>query len=162
MTENIPITGIKNYELFYLVSNQYTEDELKTIKEKVNSILKKYGGQLGYSESLGKKKLAYPINKINHGYYVITEFELADPTLMKSISNDLKLDKEVLRAQLIAKPKITLMEIERQKRQRAKAAEEAKPKAEERPMAKQKESKKVDMKQLDEKLDEILKDDAII
>ena len=55
---------------------------------------------------------------------------------MKSISNDLKLDKEVLRAQLIAKPKITLKEIERQKRQRAKAAEEAKPKAEERPMAK--------------------------
>ena len=64
MTENIPITGIKNYELFYLVSNQYTEDELKTIKEKVNSILKKYGGQLGYRESLGKKKRLLCYNRV--------------------------------------------------------------------------------------------------
>ena len=158
----MPAVSGKNYELLYIVSNQYTEDDLKTIKEKVNSILQKYGGVLGFSEFLGKKKLAYPINKINHGYYVVTEFELADPTVVKTISNDLKLDKEVLRAQIIAKPKITLAEIERQKRQRARAVEEAKPKTEEKKFIKPKEVKKTAMKNLDDKLDEILSDDAII
>lgn len=153
---------MKNYELLYIVSNQYTEDELKTIKEKVNSILQKYGAVLGFSEFLGKKKLAYPINKINHGYYVVSEFELEDPTVVKSISNDLRLDKEVLRAQIISKPKITQEEIERQNRQRARAAEEAKPKPEEKKVVKQKETKKPEMKNLDDKLDEILRDDAII
>lgn len=153
---------MKNYELLYIVSNQYTEDELKTIKEKINALLQKYGAVLGFGEFLGKKKLAYPINKINHGYYVVAEFELEDPTVVKAISNDLKLDKEVLRAQIISKPKITQAEIERQKRQRAKAAEEAKPKTEEKKVVKPKESKKMEMKNLDEKLDEILRDDAII
>ena len=52
---------MKNYELLYIVSNQYTEDELKTIKDKVNTLLQKYGGVLGFTEFLGKKKLAYPI-----------------------------------------------------------------------------------------------------
>jgi len=153
---------MKNYELLYIVSNQYTEDELKTIKEKVNSLLQKYGAVLGFSEFLGKKKLSYPINKINHGYYVVAEFELEDPTVVKSIGNDLKLDKEVLRAQIISKPKITPEEIARQKRQRARATEEAKPKTEEKKVVKQKESKKIDMKNLDDKLDEILRDDVII
>jgi len=67
---------MKNYELLYIVSNQYTEDELKTIKDKVNTLLQKYGGVLGFTEFLGKKKLAYPIDKVNHGYYVVAEFEL--------------------------------------------------------------------------------------
>ena len=153
---------MKNYELLYIVSNQYTEDELQTIKEKVNSILQKYGGVLGFSEFLGKKKLAYPIDKINHGYYVVAEFELEDPTMVKSINNDLKLDKEVLRAQIITKPKITPEEIERQKRQRARAAEDAKSKTEEKRVVKPKEVKKKEMKNLDDKLAEILSDDTII
>ena len=159
---------MNNYELLYIVSNQYTEDELGLIREKVNALLVKYGAVIGYQEFMGKKKLAYPINKANHGYYIITEFELENGSALASITNDLKLDKEVLRAQIIAKPKITEAEIERQKRQRARAAEEAKPgadlnsKKEERSSTKKKETKKVDMKQLDEKLDEILKDDAII
>lgn len=153
---------MKNYELLYIVSNQYTEDELKLVKDKINALLQKYSGNLGFSEFLGKKKLAYPINKINHGYYVVVEFELEDPTVVKSINNDLKLDKEILRAQIISKPKITPAEIERQKRQRARAAEESKPKTEEKKVVKPKEFKKKEMKNLDDKLDEILRDDAII
>jgi len=153
---------MKNYELLYIVSNQYTEDELQVVKAKINTLLQKYGGVLGFSEFLGKKKLSYPINKINHGYYLVVEFELEDPTMIKSIGNDLKLDKEVLRAQIITKPKITEAEIERQKRQRARAAEEAKPKTEEKKVVKPREFKKKEMKNLDDKLDEILNDDTII
>lgn len=153
---------MKNYELLYIVSNQYTEDELKTIKDKVNSLLQKYGGVLGFSEFLGKKKLAYPIDKVNHGYYVVAEFELEDPTLIGTINNDFRLDKEILRFQIITKPKITPEEIERQKRQRARAAEETKPYADEKKTSKPKEVKQVNMKNLDDKLDEILSDDAII
>jgi small subunit ribosomal protein S6 len=153
---------MQNYELLYIVSNQYTEDELLPIREKVNSILGKYGAQLGFSEFLGKKKLAYPIDKVNHGYYVVVEFELEDGSAIATINNDLKLDKEVLRAQIIAKPKITEKEIERAQKQRARAAEEAAPNATPKPVAKKPEAKKkVDMKQLDEKLDEILSDDSI-
>ena len=159
---------MQNYELLYIVSNNYTEDELTPIREKINSLLVKYGAVLGYQEFMGKKKLAYPINKINHGYYVVVEFQLENSPALKDINNDLRLDKEILRAQIIAKPPITEAEIRRQEKQKAKAAEEiSHPKTEpgkreEKPAVKAKEAKKVDMKQLDEKIDEMLKDDVIM
>jgi small subunit ribosomal protein S6 len=174
---------MNNYELLYIVSNQYTENELISIKEKVNGLLTKYDAQLGFTESLGKKKLSYPIDKVNHGYYIVAEFELLDGSALAKINNDLKLDKEVLRAQIISKSKITKEEIERQNRQRAKQAEMAKNAPDDssedtrkpfhkkvrpstpapaKPAEKIEDTKPVDMKKLDEKLDEILKDDTII
>lgn len=159
---------MQNYELLYIVSSNYTENELASIREKINSLLVKYGAILGYQEFLGKKKLAYPINKINHGYYAVVEFELENGPAIKDINNDLRLDKEVLRAQIIAKPKITEAEIRRQEKQKARVAEEIShpkteyAKRETKPAVKTKETKKVRMKQLDEKIDEMLKDDVII
>lgn len=153
----------KNYELLYIVSNQYTESELKDIKEKVDALLVKNGAALGYQEYLGKKKLAYPINKVAHGYYVVAEFELPSGEALKVISNSLRLDKQILRAQIISKKKITSEEISRQKREALEERNELtkeKP-AEERP-AKKIEVKKTNFKNLDEKLDEILKTDDLV
>ena len=153
----------KNYELLYIVSNQYTESELKDIKEKVEALLAKNGALLGYQEFLGKKKLAYPINKVAHGYYIVTEFELQSGEALKTISNSLRLDKQILRAQIISKKKITEEEITRQKREaQEERNESAKEKpAEEKPVKKT-EIKKANLKNLDEKLDEILKTDDLV
>ncbi len=153
----------KNYELLYIVSNQYTENELKGIKEKVDALLVKNGATLGYQEFLGKKKLAYPISKVAHGYYVVAEFELPGGEALKIITNSLRLDKQILRAQIISKKKITAEEISRQKREAQEERSELvkeKP-AEERP-AKKTEVKKINFKNLDEKLDEILKTDDLV
>ncbi|OQA36780.1 MAG: 30S ribosomal protein S6 [Parcubacteria group bacterium ADurb.Bin326] len=164
---------MKNYELLYIIPNQYTEDEAKGIKEKIDGVIKSHGGVIGYENLMGKRKLAYPIDKIAHGYYILTEFELEDGTKLKEINDFLRLDKEILRAQVIAKKKITPEEIERQKKQEAEFKEiETKddrserparaPRKEERPVAKEKVEKKVEAKPLDEKLNEILSGDDII
>ena len=125
---------MKNYELLYIISNQYTEDEAKSIKEKIDGVIKSHGGVIGYENLMGKRKLAYPIDKIAHGYYTLTEFELEDGTKLKEINDFLRLDKEILRAQVIAKKKITPEEIERQKKQEAEFKEiETKDERSERP-----------------------------
>lgn len=164
---------MKNYELLYIISNQYTEDEAKGIKEKIDGVIKSHDGVIGYENSMGKRKLAYPIDKIAHGYYILTEFELEDGTKLKEINNFLKLDKEILRAQVIAKKKITPEEIEQQKKQEAEFKEiETKddrserpnrsPRKEDRPPVKEKVEKKIEAKPLDEKLNEILSGDDIV
>ena len=164
---------MKNYELLYIISNQYTEDEAKTIKEKIDGVIKSHDGVIGYENLMGKRKLAYPIDKIAHGYYILTEFELEDGTKLKEINDFLRLDKEILRAQIIAKKKITPEEIEQQKKQETEFREiETKddrserpartPRREEKPVAKEKAEKKVEAKPLDEKLNEILSGDDII
>ncbi|MFA6918679.1 MAG: 30S ribosomal protein S6 [Patescibacteria group bacterium] len=169
---------MKNYELFYIVPNQYTEDEAKKIQEKVDSLLKKFGAVIGFQEFLGKRKLAYPINKVAHGYYIVTEFELEEGANMIKIDNELRLDKEILRAQIIQKHKITEKEIARQKKQRSEASRLEGANPEERTHAhahvpthvkpvtvekiEKKEKEKVSIEKLDEKLDEMLQDDTIV
>ena len=79
-----------HYELLYLISGAYTEEELATIKEKVKNLIAKFEGQITFEDSFGKKKLAYPIKKAFHGYYLLYEFDL-DGERLKDLSNGLKL-----------------------------------------------------------------------
>ncbi|HNP75365.1 MAG TPA: 30S ribosomal protein S6 [bacterium] len=152
---------MKNYELLYIISGQFTEDEVTGIRQEIDNLIKKYDGQIGYQEFLGKKKLAYPIAKNFHGYYIVSEFETEKTTNIKALSTDLKLDQRILRAQIITKPKITAGEIakKQERKEPLPAPADAKNEA---PMPRRKESQKVSMEKLDEKLDEILKDDNII
>ncbi|MEI6627158.1 MAG: 30S ribosomal protein S6 [bacterium] len=171
---------MNNYELLYIVSNQYTEKELVTIQEKVNALITKLGGQVHYKDFMGKKKLAYPIDKMLHGYYTVCEFEITDNNNVKELSENLRLDKEVLRHIIIAKAKITPDEIkkkeEMKKREEADEREASRPVARERrfedketptptPVTEEKveeKKAKVKTKALDEKLDEILKEDTVV
>jgi len=60
---------MKHYELFYLVSGSVPETELEPLKKEVSSWISKEEGKVTKEESWGRKKLAYPINKENHGFY---------------------------------------------------------------------------------------------
>lgn len=156
-----------NYELLYIVPNQYTDEEAKKIKEKIDQMIKSFDGVISHEEDLGKKKLAYPIKQVAHGYYFLTEFELEDGRKLKEINNFLRLDKEILRAQIITKKKLTEEEIEKnKKRAEAKAKFEARTEKTEtksvRTSEAKNETKKVDIKNLDEKLEEILKTDDLV
>ena len=163
---------MKNYELLYIVSSQFTDNEVPAVKEKVNALLQKNGAVIGYEEFIGKRKLAYPIKKSLHGYYIAAEFELEDGSKIKELNETLKLDKDVLRAQIIAKAKITQAEIERKKRHAEEPSEVSgeapaeksspiEPMEEEKKTAKTPD-KKIKMKDLDEKLDEILQDNNLL
>lgn len=157
---------MKNYELLYIISNQFTEEELKDLINQVNGLLQKYQAEIGYQEVLGKRKLAYPINKVAHGYYVVTEFTLPSGQDLQKINQDLILNKQLVRAQIIAKPKITSKEIEEQKRRANQL--EYQPEPGPREMVRKEivraapPKEKISMKELDEKLNEILKDDNIV
>lgn len=159
---------MNNYELTYIISNQYTEEEVSKIKDKVDQLLTNNQAIIGYQELMGKKKLAYPINHVSHGYYISAEFEMAEPKDMKKIDNILKLDKEILRHLIIKKHKITEAEITRKnKRQKSDDENEfdgSETKKEKKPIKTKKVSAnpKSTRIQLDEKIDEILEEKNII
>lgn len=158
---------MQNYELLYIVPNQYTDEEAKKIKEKIDAMLKGYGAIIGLEEDMGKKKLAYPIGQVAHGYYFLTEFELEEGSKLASINNDLRLDKEILRAQIVTKQKLTPEQIEKAKKReaaRAKMMKESADKETVKPaeQSAKPEKKKVDIKNLDDKLEEMLKTDDLV
>ena len=154
-----------NYELLYIVSNKYSENELTPITDNVAKIIEDKEGKISYKEEWGKKKLAYPIKSNIYGYYFYLEFDVQGEKL-KEIDYNLKIFSDVIRYQIVKKPSVKIPKAPR-KPERAKSeikVENQKPK-EEKPktdIEKEKEAKKVDLKDLDEKLDKILDVDSLL
>ncbi len=151
---------IPHYELLYLISNKYSEDELGPIVDKVKNLIKENQGNITLSEEWGKKRLAYQIKSFYYGYYNLIEFDLAPDKLVK-IDRMLRLMSEILRHQIVTKKIKTIAEIERDKKIAEKIA--AKSVTEEK-IAKEKvkTKEKVDLKDLDEKLKKILETEDLL
>ncbi|MFA6215528.1 MAG: 30S ribosomal protein S6 [Patescibacteria group bacterium] len=152
-----------HYELLYLVPATYTEDELVSIKEKVKDLLKKFSGEVTAEDSFGKKKLAYPIKGNHQGYYLLYEFNLEGAKL-KELDQNLKLTNEVLR-HIIVRRELKSAESRKKSSERLKAAEEKRT-IEEKPEVidekkAEKDKGKIKLKDLDQRLDEILEGDIL-
>lgn len=153
---------IPHYELLYIVSNNYTAEELKPINEKVSGIITENGGQIIKTEEWGNKKLAYPIKHQNYGYYSLVEFT-APGEKMQKISHTFSITGEVLRHQIVVKEVKKEAEANKE-RARAKeralqAKEDEKKKGE---LEKEKTRSRVNLQELDDKLDKILETDDLL
>jgi len=155
-------TGLIHYEMLFIVPNKYTEDEVAKIVDKVRKIIKENGGNITFSEDWGKKKFAYEINHYNHGYYSLFEFDLASESLAK-IDRALRMSNEVLRHQIVKKRIKTAEDIKQDEKIAEKIAKktEAKDK-EEKDEARAKDKSKLELKDLDDKLDKILDTDDLL
>jgi len=158
---------ITHYELLYIVSNQFTEEETKPIIANVNDFIEKNGGKITYEEFWGKKKLAYKIKQFNHGYYILAEFDLSTDKL-QAVNNHIRLSHEIIRHMIVTRAPRTLEQIKSEKEKAEelfkKTCDKKDVKVEEKvEVKKEKEvvSDKIDLKDLDEKLDNILKTDNL-
>lgn len=158
---------IPHYELLYLISNQFSEDEVKPIKEKVHSLIIANQGNITSSQDLGKKRLAYPIKSFRYGYYNLAEFDMPGINLA-ALDRALRMMNEILRQQIVIKTVQTAEQIEEDKKIAAKIAarndQEEKMAKEKSAVApiKEADKDKVDLKDLDEKLDKILETENLL
>lgn len=162
-------SGPSHYEMLFIIPNRFTEEEAKTVSEKTEKMVADNGGQITRREYWGKKKLAYEIKHNGYGYYSLLEFDLEGSSLAK-LNQTLKLSTDVLRHQIIAKRIKSSEEIARDEKIQAKidskrAAEKSKAKEEEvkqTEKGKTKDDKRVELKDLDQKLEGILNADDLI
>lgn len=147
---------IPHYELLYLISNKFSEDEVKPIVEKVNSFISNNNGKITLSEDFGKRKLAYPIKGFRYGYYNLAEFDMAGENLI-NLDKSLRMMNEVLRHQIVIKTVKTEKQIAQDKKIAEKiVARNIKEEKEAEQKTKETDKEKVNLKDLDEKLDKIL------
>lgn len=162
-----------HYELLYLISNKFSEEEIKPIMAKVDSLITNNQGKITSSASLGKKRLAYPIKGFHFGYYILVEFDMPGVNLI-NVGQALRLTSEILRQQIVIKELKTEEQINKDKEIAAKIEArniKAEKLAKEKVLARQAASDqtaqksakdKVDLKDLDEKLDKILETDNLL
>ncbi|MBA3047944.1 30S ribosomal protein S6 [Patescibacteria group bacterium] len=155
---------IPHYEMLYIISNKYSENELEPILEKIKKIIIGNEGSITHNENWGKKRLAYPIKHFHHGYYYLAEFDLPGAKL-NEVDKALRMANEVLRHQIVNKKQKSASEIEQEKIISEKIA--AKKQKEINEIEESKEKAKADkgkarLEDLDEKLDRILETNDLL
>lgn len=157
--------GATHYEILFIIPNKFTDDESKNVASQVEKTITDFGGKITLREYWGKKRLAYEIKHNAFGYYGLFEFDLEGANLAK-IDQALRLSADVLRHQIVVKKAKTEEEIARETKIRAKidskkASEEKKQEEKAKSSSStaapvKKDDKRVDLKDLDEKLEGIL------
>ena len=66
----------EKYEVMYIINPNFTEEETQAVVEKFKALVEA-NGTLEEMEEMGKRKLAYEINYISEGYYVLVKFTSA-------------------------------------------------------------------------------------
>lgn len=115
---------MRRYETTYILRPNLGEAQINEIIERTNDIIKNDGGSIIWLERWGNQKLAYEINKENHGYYIHMDYASAGSSIqeMERIFN---IDDKVLRF-LTIKTSDSIDQQEIEKEAENAAAEEAK------------------------------------
>lgn len=94
--------NMTNYEIMFIIDPTLEEEKKNATVEKVQEIIKTGEGEVSNVDVWGMKKLAYPIEKKNEGYYVVIEFQ-AGIELPKELDRRLKISDNVMRHMIINK-----------------------------------------------------------
>jgi len=62
---------MRNYEIMFIVNPNVAEDEIDKINAQIESIVTTGGGNVAKVEKMGKRRLAYPVEKFRDGFYVL-------------------------------------------------------------------------------------------
>lgn len=85
-----------HYETVFILTPVLSEAQIKDAVQSFKSFLTDNGAELVNEEHWGLRKLAYPIQHKNSGYYQLFEFK-GGPELIAKLETSYKRDEKVLR-----------------------------------------------------------------
>jgi len=92
---------VNNYEVMYIVK-PIEEEAFEAVVKKFDDLLAANGATVEKTDKWGKKRLAYPIQDLNDGIYVLVTFK-ADAKAVKELDRVMKITDEILRHMIIKK-----------------------------------------------------------
>ena len=91
----------EKYELMYIIDHSIGEENVASIVEKFKTLIET-NGTIDEMEEMGKRKLAYEINYISEGYYVLVKFTSA-PDFPAELDRILGITEGVMRSMIVCK-----------------------------------------------------------
>ena len=86
---------LNNYETMIVFDNSVSEEELEALQEKFKSLIEQ-NATIDEVAVWGKRKLAYEINDLSEGYYVLIKFT-ASPEFISELERVYRITEGVLR-----------------------------------------------------------------
>jgi len=90
-----------NYEVLYILKPNLSEEETAALVERFKGVVEN-GGNVTEIDQWGKRRLAYPINDLMEGYYVLMTFT-APAELPRELDRLLRINDGVMRSMIVCK-----------------------------------------------------------
>ena len=87
---------MQNYEIMFIVNPNGTEEEIDKINGQLEAVITAGGGKIGKIEKLGKRRLAYLVNKFREGSYVLFTIT-ADGAIVREVERRLRVIDNVIK-----------------------------------------------------------------
>lgn len=92
---------VRNYESMIILNAKLAPDMIKGVIEKYTDMITTHGGEIVETDDMGKRMLAYPIDKANEGYYYVYYFTM-DTDEVKVLDDNYRIDENIIRHNLLA------------------------------------------------------------
>jgi small subunit ribosomal protein S6 len=87
---------MRKYETLYVIRPTLEEEEIKATVERFANLIVEQGGQVEKIDEWGKRRLAYPIDDLKEGYYVLMNFS-AQANVPQELERVFKITDDILR-----------------------------------------------------------------
>lgn len=87
---------MRNYENLVIVKPTLTAEEIQASVKAIEEVITSNGGEIATTDSMGMRKLAYPIDKNERGYYHVIYYTVA-PAAIAEIERKFRINEELLR-----------------------------------------------------------------
>ncbi|GGB85610.1 30S ribosomal protein S6 [Dyadobacter sediminis] len=92
----------KQYETVFILTPILSEAQAKDAVEKFTTIITANGATIVHEENWGLRKLAYPIQKKNSGFYHVVEYTAAEGNVVDVLETEFRRDERILRFMTIS------------------------------------------------------------
>jgi len=140
---------MKTYELTYIITPEIASEEAEAKAREIESLIQAKEGVILAQSNPSAKALSYPIKGRASGFFGAIEFQM-EPENLAQIKETLSKDGNIVRHMVIIK------EAQRARKIRASKAKPAENLEDLSMKSKEKEKEKVELKDIEQKLDEIL------
>lgn len=91
---------MNNYEVALIIRPEVEEEAQQQVIERLSQILTAEGGQVDNVESWGRRRLAYPIKKVNEGFYYFIQGQFSS-LVLPELDRTIQLSEDILRHMVI-------------------------------------------------------------
>ena len=91
-----------NYEALYILDPALGEEEITALVEKFKGVVEA-NGTVSEIDQWGKRRLAYPINDLNEGYYVLVQVVDAAAAIPHELDRLFRINDSVMRSLIVCK-----------------------------------------------------------
>ncbi len=87
---------MRNYENLVIVRPTLTAEEIQESLKVIQEVITSNGGEIAATDDMGMRKLAYPIDKNERGFFQVIYYS-AEPSVITEIERKFRLNEELLR-----------------------------------------------------------------